>query len=588
LPVLIFDGNCGFCRFWKTRWQYRSGSLIEYTPYQNADVAQRFPEISRERCARAVQFVEPDGRVSEAAEAVCRLLASMGLRLPIYFYEAVPGARVVSEAAYRLVAQHRSAAAGVTTMMWGRDPRPPTYALTRWLFFRLLSLVYLAAFWSLGTQILGLVGHDGIVPAGVDDAWLRGVCIGGSVLASFLLTGLAPVAILPLLWGSYLWLSTITGPFLSFQWDALLLEAGWLAIFLAPISLRDRLRGADDPPRLGIWLMVWLLFRLMAGSGGVKLASGDPTWRDLTALSFHFETQPIPTPLAWWAHHFPDWFNRASTAGVLGIELLAPIVMLGPRRLRCFACAWLVSLQVLIALTGNYAFFNLLSVALCLFLLDDVVLERAARWFDQREPLWKERRLRRVQNALLIAVALVTVPVSALHFTAGLGFEMPGLPIVMPLARLVAPLRSVSGYGLFAVMTTTRDEIVIEGSDDGTRWEEYEFRYKAGDLRRTPPWVAPHQPRLDWQMWFAALSRFGDEPWFQAFCVRLLEGSPDVLRLLDRDPFRGRPPRSIRGVLYRYHFSDAAGRRQGLWWTRERLGLYSPALTLRAANPPAQ
>ena len=488
---------------------------------------------------------------------------------------------------YRAVAEHRNVASRVTTMVWGRDPRPPTYALARWWFFRLLSLSYLAAFWSLATQILGLVGHAGIVPAGVADGWLRGTCLAGSVLASLLFLGVAPVALLPVLWALYLWLSTITGPFLSFQWDALLLEAGFLAIFIAPISWRDRLRGAFDPPRLGVWLMLWLLFRLMAGSGGVKLASGDPTWRDLTALSFHYETQPIPTPLAWWAHHLPAWFNRASTAGVLGIELIAPILMLGPRRLRSFAFVWLAGLQLLIALTGNYAFFNLLSVALCLFLLEDVVLTRVVRWL-QPGPLMKERRVRRVQNALLIAVALVTVPVSALHFTAGLGVEMPGLPVVLPLARLVAPLRSVNGYGLFAVMTTTRDEIVIEGSDDGTRWQEYEFRYKAGDLRRAPPWVAPHQPRLDWQMWFAALSRFGDEPWFQAFCARLLEGSPDVLRLLGRDPFQGRPPRSVRGVLYRYHFSDAAARRQGVWWTRERLGPYSPALTLRAANSPAQ
>src|SRR5262249_37595013 len=163
-----------------------------------------------------------------------------------------------------------------------------TYALTRWLFFRLLSLAYLTAFWSLATQIVGLVGRDGIVPAGVADVWLRAVCVAGSVLASLLLIGVAPLVILPLLWAGYLWLSTIPGPFLSFQWDALLLEAGFLAIFLAPISLRDRLRRADDPPRLGVWLMMWLLFRLMVGSGGVKFASGDSTWRDLTALSFHY------------------------------------------------------------------------------------------------------------------------------------------------------------------------------------------------------------------------------------------------------------------------------------------------------------
>ena len=146
VPVLIFDGNCGFCRFWAARWQYRSGSLVEFTPYQGADIAQRFPEIPQDRCARAVQFVEADGRVSEAAEAVFRLLASIGSRLPIHFYEAVPVARSVSEMVYRAVADHRHLASRVTTMVWGRDPRPPTYALARWWFFRLLSLSYLAAF----------------------------------------------------------------------------------------------------------------------------------------------------------------------------------------------------------------------------------------------------------------------------------------------------------------------------------------------------------------------------------------------------------------------------------------------------------
>ena len=131
-------------------------------------------------------------------------------------------------------------------------------------------------------------------------------------------------------------------------------------------------------------------------------------------------------------------------------------------------------------------------------------------------------------------------------------------------------------------MTTTRPEIIVEGSDDGEQWLAYEFTYKAGDVRRRPPWVAPHQPRLDWQMWFAALGRYDDEPWLQNFCARLLEGSPEVLRLLERDPFRGRPPRYVRGVLYRYRFSDAAARRRdGVWWTRERLGVFSPVMSLR-------
>jgi lipase maturation factor 1 len=179
---------------------------------------------------------------------------------------------------------------------------------------------------------------------------------------------------------------------------------------------------------------------------------------------------------------------------------------------------------------------------------------------------------------MLIAVAVVTVPVAALAFANGVGIDLPFSPLIAPVADFVAPLRSVNRYGLFAVMTTTRPEIVVEGSDDGVEWKAYEFKYKAGDVHRRPPWVAPHQPRLDWQMWFAALGRYDDEPWFQAFCQRLLEGSPAVLALLEHDPFHGRPPREIRAVLYRYRFSDATARRaEGVWWTRERLGLYSPA-----------
>jgi len=184
------------------------------------------------------------------------------------------------------------------------------------------------------------------------------------------------------------------------------------------------------------------------------------------------------------------------------------------------------------------------------------------------------------RRIVLAAVALLTVPVSAAAFSGSFGIALPGASVIDPVARLIAPFRSVSSYGLFAVMTTTRPEIVIEGSDDGDRWMEYEFKYKAGDVRRGPPWVAPHQPRLDWQMWFAALSRFDDERWFQNFCVRLLEADAEVLKLLERDPFGGHRPRYLRAVVYRYRFSDRATGREGVWWTRERMGDYSPVLSL--------
>ena len=184
-------------------------------------------------------------------------------------------------------------------------------------------------------------------------------------------------------------------------------------------------------------------------------------------------------------------------------------------------------------------------------------------------------------TGLLVALAVITVPVSAVAFTGALGIELPGAALIDPLARAIAPFRSVNAYGLFAVMTTARAEIILEGSEDGATWVEYEFKYKAGDVHRRPPWVAPHQPRLDWQMWFAALGRFEDDEWFQNLCIRLLEADGEVLRLLARDPFEGRKPRYIRAALYRYRFSEAeTGRRDGVWWTRERLREYSPILSL--------
>jgi predicted DCC family thiol-disulfide oxidoreductase YuxK len=603
-PLLVFDGDCGFCRFWITRWRHRTGRTVDYEPFQNPDIPRRFPEIPQDRCARAVQLIEVDGRVSEAAEAVCRLFALGRHRAPLWAYEHVPGVAPVTERAYRVVADHRSFWAGVTTLLWGRGAEPSTYARATWLFLRLLGIVYLIAFWSLGDQIRGLSGHDGILPAdrymagaralsglsrfwllptltwaGASDASLLALCIGGGALASLLVAGILPSVVLPLLWLIYLSLSIVGRDFLSYQWDALLLEAGFLAIFLAPLTRVERLRGLVDPPRVAVRLMLWLLFRLTVGSGIVKLTSGDPTWHNLTALAFHFETQPIPTPIAWYAHRLPLWFLKGLTMAVFVTEIGLPFLIVAPRRLRVLAFVPLVGFQALIALTGNYAFFNLLTAALCLFLLDDAAL---GSWGGLQQGRASAGRVRR---GLLAAVAVTTVPVSAVAFTAALGIEPPGAGLVDPLANLMAPFRSVNAYGLFAVMTTTRPEIVLEGSEDGSTWAEYEFRYKAGDVHRRPPWVAPHQPRLDWQMWFAALGRFDGERWFQNFCVRLLEADAEVLRLLERDPFEGRKPRYVRAVLYRYQFSSAeARRRDGVWWTRERLGEHTPIHTLDASH----
>jgi hypothetical protein len=253
---------------------------------------------------------------------------------------------------------------------------------------------------------------------------------------------------------------------------------------------------------------------------------------------------------------------EAMCASVIGIESFAPLLMFGTRRFRMVGVMLLIGLQGVIALTGNYAWFNLLSAALCVFMLDDAMLGYSPP--DARHSI--------SGRAAVAVAAAITLPVSILAFAWSFGLRPPGLPPVATMTRMVAPFHVANRYGLFAVMTTSRPEIVVEGSDDGQEWHAYEFKYKPGDLRRAPRWIAPHQPRLDWQMWFAALGGDDTEPWFRRFLDRLHEGSPDVARLLERDPFAGRRPRLVRARLMRYRFS-AAGRD---WWTAEPIGEFTP------------
>ena len=483
------------------------------------------------------------------------------------------------------------------------------YRLGSWLFLRLLGVVYLVAFVSLWVQVAGLIGPRGILPAaellhsvgarlgasrfwwlpslfwlGAGDGALKLACAAGAVAAVLVVLDLAAAPALAAAWLLYLSLVSVGGDFLSFQWDALLLEAGFLAVLLAPPWRRGGLRPTFPAPSRPVLLLLhWLLLRLMFSSGMVKLLSGDPTWRHLTALSFHYETQPIPNPIAYFVFQLPAGVHRACTAGMFVLELLAPLLILGPRRLKRNAAAGLVALQVLIALTGNFAFFNLLTLALCALLLDDgawpVRLRR--RLLDGGE----RPRCRAWPRALVTPVAAILLVLSSFQFAATLGLAGALPRPALAALRWTSPLRLTSGYGLFAVMTTTRPEILIEGSADGRAWKPYAFRYKAGDLHRAPPFVAPHQPRLDWQMWFAALGGARQEEWFAPFLQRLLEGSPPVLALLAGNPFPHSPPRYVRALLYDYRFTDLATlRRTGAWWRREPEGAFTPAVTLDAAG----
>jgi hypothetical protein len=289
------------------------------------------------------------------------------------------------------------------------------------------------------------------------DAAIQALWAAGALCAVLALFSVFRRAALFGAWVLYLSIVSASQEFLSFQWDILLLETGLLAVFLGYSAVI-------------VWLFRWLLFRLMFLSGAVKLLSGDPTWSSLGALSVHYQTQPIPTPLAWYAHQLPGWAQRASTGMVLFIELLLPICLLGPRRLRMFVAPWLIGLQVLILLTGNYAFFNWLTLALCLFLFDDASLRRLAR----KRSFKPQPSHRTIALAVAVVIGILSVSVLWQTFTRHAPWGM------QTILAYTSPFGITNSYGLFATMTTRRGEIIVEGSNDGSTWQEYEFRYKPG------------------------------------------------------------------------------------------------------------
>ncbi|SPE56593.1 conserved membrane hypothetical protein [Verrucomicrobia bacterium] len=478
-----------------------------------------------------------------------------------------------------------------------------TYVLAAGLFVRLLGLIYLVAFASLAVQARGLMGRQGILPAdeflqrrrrwGVrrlylwptlcwisgSDVFLVSLAWSGAGLGALLAAGIAPRASLILLWVFYLSLYTVGEVFLGYQWDVLLLEAGFLAIFLAPGNLAPEFPPSSPPSPIILRLFWWLLFRLIFSSGVVKLRSGDLTWRKFTALSYHFETQPLPTPLAWHAHQLPRRWLRVATAGVLAVELLVPFLIFGPARVRHWAAGLIVGLMALIELTGNYGFFNWLAIALSVMLLDDQFLWPFFQWLRPAAEQVVPATPSATVSWPAMAVALVVAGLSVVVVVRLLRLEINWPRPIVRAIDLLEPFRLVNSYGLFAVMTTTRAEIIIEGSEDGLNWQAYDFKWKSGDLTRAPRFVAPHQPRLDWQMWFEALGDYPHHFWFGRLLQRLLEGSPTVLSLLRRNPFSLTPPRFVRALIFDYHFTGGAERRlTGAWWRRQERRFFCPAI----------
>ena len=496
----------------------------------------------------------------------------------------------------------------------------PTRLVPRWLWLRALGLLFLSAFVALAYQIRGLIGTLGILPAddylrqvtqvvpgagrfwdvpsvfwmgASDRALMTGVTIG--VIASLLLIAnvwpRAMTAICTILFMSCV---AVLQDFSSYQSDGMLLEAGFLSFFLAPRGIRPGL-GADDPAsRAAYFLVQWEWFRIYFESGVIKLASGDPTWRNFTAMDEYYQNGPFPTWIGWYVQHFPHWYHAMTVGITFAVELVIVWALFLPRPYR-IACFFVTSaLQVGIIATANYAFLNYLVLAEGVLLLDDGLFEHAQLWWRaQAIPRLRgaarlfatprEAAVRATSAGVLATEAIVltwvfvaTLPPFIAPTTGGM--SLPSA-VTVPM-RSLAPFRIANQYGLFAVMTPARYEIEFQGSRDGMHWTAYPFRYKPQDLRTPPPIFAPYQPRFDWNLWFASLAPWQQSQWVALVQMKLLDGDEAVLSLFRANPFAAAPPTQVRTVLWQYWFtSEATKRATGAWWRRELVGPFSGTMT---------
>ncbi len=569
-PVLVYDGDCGFCKAWIDLWREFTGNAVNYVSSQSldAEVKERNPLVRKSDFDESVVLILPTGEIYRGAEAVFRtLLRSLGSWTGIWAkilwlaYQYLPGFRGLSEWSYRLVARNRSFFSTLLHSLWGSSFEPSSYFLTRWIFLRGMGFLYFLAFASITVQSTGLFSTEGILVSDLTPGFLALLCWSGCVGSILLLFGVIPRVLLVSLLGGYSILVQGGQDFLGFQWDSLLIEMGFLAIFFAIV-----------PSRFILFLLKGLLFRVLFFSGWVKLASGDPTWRSLTALAYHFETQPLPTWLGWFLHQLPLNALKGITLFLFFVELILPFFIFLPRRFRRFAFTVFILFQVLINLAGNYGFFGWQTVVLCLLLIDDLDWRRA----------FKKVSLPRIQWT-----SIEKKSAWALGLNGILGGVL-SVAVVYPrgdLARWLAEKRLFNSYGVFAVMTTQRNEVIIEGSHDKQIWVPYEFKWKPGALNRAPRFLTGHMPRWDWQMWFAALSPEDPPEWIRNGIDLLLQGNPEVTALLDKNPFPDRPPCWVRASFYEYHFTDIPTlRSSGEWWRRKWLGLYYPPQSLNLSD----
>ena len=496
-------------------------------------------------------------------------------------------------------------AAGMLSRMTRNPRRSPatSYWLTRFFIVRLLGLVYFVAFLSLAHQAVPLIGHDGLLPAddylprlvehfgsrseaflqrptlflyGISDGLLVGLAYVGAALALLVLLGYANAILLAVIWALYLSFVNIGQICYGYGWEIQLIETGFLAIFLCPL-LDGRPFPRRPPPTAVIWLFRWLAFRIMLGSGLIKIR-GDACWRELTCLDYHYETQPIPNPLSRMLHFMPGWFQKLGVLYNHLAELVAPWFVFGPRLARHIAGAILVSFQAILILSGNLSFLNWLTIVPALACFDDTLLRRIVprRLALRAERAAAEGVSSRWQLATVLGLVLV---VGLLSYFPVRNLLSSGQAMNRSFLRLPV----VNTYGAFGSVGQRRPEIVIEGTADAsiglaTVWKPYEFKCKPGDPSRRPCLVSPYHYRIDWQIWFAAMSDPNHHGWAVHLVWKLLHGDPGALSLLDNDPFPEVPPRYVRAVLYEYEFAPA-GNPEGRWWSRKRLGLWLPPVS---------
>lgn len=490
----------------------------------------------------------------------------------------------------------------------------PNRLFPRWLFLRALGAIYLSAFFSLVFQIRGLIGPEGILPAGFylqaiaralghwERLWyaptllwlstgpgmLNALCWVGMIASLLLVLNLWPRGMLALCFVCFLSFIAAAQDFSSYQSDGMLLEAGFISLFFAPAGFLPGFGRNHPASRVSHFLLQWEWFRIYFESGMAKILSGDPEWRHFTAMDEYYQNGPLPTWIGWYVQHLPHWFHAATVGATLAMELGVVWMFFLPRRWR-IVCFFIVTpWEIGVILTANYTFLNYLVLVLGVLLLDDRFLHRfvPSRWIGKAvistsnhcapsgPKSWRET-LRRTHKITALVVSSVML---AWIFYATTAEMLTSVPLPTFPVTALEPFRIANRYGLFAVMTRGRYEIEFQGSNDGQNWKPYHFRYKPQELDEAPRIYAPYQPRFDWNLWFASLGSWRDYPIVPNAEVRLLSNDKDVLQLFADDPF-SQPPREIRALLWQYWFTSMAEKRQtGMWWRRQLLGRYAPTL----------